>query len=249
MAYQAALTVSVYDNNTVRVRDYLGFLGSYVDPNGDDPGHGYNDFDVFYKIFFTDKEDTAVYTMSAAGDGDELITETPATESGNWATDKDHAVDADGIYKAYLVTIPTYDAGDAYTTDDCVLHSSVVYQCIQGGTNKEPGVETAYWTATDASTLALILTNIGSKYYAYDTVVVTVDMDTTLSNLIYRANISNGSVNTSDWKTLWNDSEWVDALQLHLDAEAIDTLDTDEEYEALEIVLNHSRNIVNKYSI
>lgn len=40
-----------------------------------------------------------------------------------------------------------YNSGTAYVVSDYVTYSSVVYRCIQNGTNKTPNTETAYWTA------------------------------------------------------------------------------------------------------
>jgi len=39
-----------------------------------------------------------------------------------------------------------WDSGTAYSVNDCVEHNGSGYVCIQAGTNKEPGVETTYWS-------------------------------------------------------------------------------------------------------
>ena len=72
-------------------------------------------------------------------------------------------------------TIAAWDSGTSYTVystshnkSDLVTHNSVVYQSIQAGTNKEPGVETEYWLATNEESLKLkaFIEKVKDKVYA-----------------------------------------------------------------------------------
>lgn len=112
------------------------------------------DFSLYRKITVTDDNgDVYTYSSNSADDPDETI------EPGDDVYEDDFTYTpnaGDSLYTVRLITVPTWNASDAYDADDCVVKSvSGVITCyiaLQAGTNKDPETQTAYWEEVEDTT-------------------------------------------------------------------------------------------------
>lgn len=135
------------DGTEITIVDHSNYSTSTED------GAELADFSTFRKVIVTDDNGES-YTFSSLGDGDEEI------EPGDDIYEDDFVYTpeaGDSLYTVRLITIPTWDAAAAYTTDDVVVYEVddewVIYSALQSGTNKNPSTQTAYWEEVEDETL------------------------------------------------------------------------------------------------
>lgn len=249
MAFQITGEFTTYQNGTLRVNDTTD---AYAYPGGEEPGHTAAAFDSLYKIIILDySTGELLYTFSALGDGDELIENPPSEDSTQEGNYRDYVPDNDGIYSAYIVAIPTWDATAQYEAGDCVYYSGAIYRGLLTGTNQDPATETDYWEviSEDASISDTITINkIPSKYMASGVVVTYGTLVNTYSELAYRANVDNALL-TGDPVTALRCPEYLDMVRLYLDYRAIIQLISEADYTAIGVINTRIANVLAKYDV
>lgn len=152
MPFQVSITDTL-GNNAVSAESQVVTLVDHSNYNtAAESGNAKANFSDYKKITLTSVYGSYSYVLFSKAGGDVLIN-APSAEASIPIT---HTIPytVDDVYNVVLITVPTWDAGVAYTVaaHHHVYYNTKLYVCIQNGTNKNPVTETAYWTVvTDAT--------------------------------------------------------------------------------------------------
>lgn len=211
------------------VQDHSNYLTS------DEAGHLKAHFADFYKVLITlPNGDEVLY--SSLGDGNYSVTLPSAGDPSVAYT----YVTGDGQYFATIYTLPTYQAGVAYvysTSNPVYVYSATkIYKNIQTGTGQTPASSPTYWTEiTDIDLLP-------SKYRLVQRIIIDADSRRYYARKIYNANVLNQLVG-NNWEKLLRDPEFIIAVMMFIDINAIPTLLDNSRFVEIDTTINHLKQL------
>jgi len=207
-------------------------------------GHAKSDFAHFRKIKIILPSGTSYLFSSLYPADGNVILDVPASATLPIETQYSYNT-GDGRYEVILYTLPTWNSSANYLVANNVYvyrnTNGKIYKLLQNSTNNIPESSPTYWAeVTNVDTLP-------TKYRVDQNVAVVSTMRNVWARRVYNANCVNHKVGCR-YEELFNDEEFIDAVRLWLCMYASDVLLQLSDWEALEDVINFTKQIEAKYS-
>lgn len=214
---------------------------SNYDDASAEAGHDQADFDAFRKMRITLPTGTE-YLLSSEYPTDGDITLAVPNGSALPMSTAYAYTSGDGKYIIELFALPTWGVGYAYLvgTAPYVVHSGIIYKCLQDSTGDTPASQPTYWE------VVADMDDLSSKYLLTQNITITSDMKEVWARLVYMANCVNNKVGCQ-YEELFNDPMYIDAVRLCLTQDSIPVLMKVDAWTEIESNVSFSKEITSKY--